>query len=210
MLLVVTPTCSGERSPAMSKVVGVLAVQGDFREHIESLNQIEDVQARPVKTKEQIAQCDALVIPGGESTTIGKLMERFGLDEPVRKMHEQGKPIWGTCAGMIILAKDIVESEQWRLGLMDITVERNAFGRQVDSFEVDLPVKGIDSGPVRAVFIRAPYVRAVREGCGVEVLGEVEGKIVLVRQGKLLASAFHPELTADRRVQRMFVEMIED
>jgi len=193
----------------MPKIVGVLAVQGDFKEHIDALNEIEGVEARPVKTRAQIEACDALVIPGGESTTIGKLMERFELDAPVREMVEQGKPVWGTCAGMIVLAKEIVDSEQWRLGLMDITVERNAFGRQVDSFEVDLPVKGIDE-PVRAVFIRAPYVREVCEPCGVEVLAEVEGKIVLVRQGKLLASAFHPELTADRRVQRLFVEMIED
>jgi len=194
----------------MPKIVGVLAVQGDFKEHIETLNEIEGVEARPVKTREQIAACDALVIPGGESTTIGKLMERFELDVPVREMHERGKPIWGTCAGMIILAKDIVESDQWRLGLMDITVERNAFGRQVDSFEADLPVEGIDGGPVRAVFIRAPYVREVCEACGVDVLAEVEGKIVLCRQGNLLASAFHPELTDDRRVQEMFLEMIDD
>ncbi len=194
----------------MPKIVGVLAVQGDFKEHIETLNEIEGVEARPVKTSQQIAACDALVIPGGESTTIGKLMERFELDVPVRKMHAQGKPLWGTCAGMIILAKHIVDSDQWRLGLMDITVQRNAFGRQVDSFEADLPVKGIDGGPVRAVFIRAPYVREVCEACGVEVLAEVEGKIVLCRQGNLLASAFHPELTDDRRVQEMFLGMIDD
>lgn len=193
----------------MSKMVGVLALQGDFREHIKALNEVAGVEARPVKTREQIAACDALVIPGGESTTIGKLMERFGLDQPIREMVAQGKPVWGTCAGMIVLAKEIVDSDQWRLGLMDITVERNAFGRQVDSFEVDLPVKGIED-PVRAVFIRAPYVREVREDCGVEVLAEHEGKIVMVRQGKLLACAFHPELTDDRRVQRMFVDMIDD
>lgn len=193
----------------MSKTVGVLALQGDFREHVEALNEIEGVQAQPVKTAAQIEACDGLVIPGGESTTIGKLMERFGIDLPVREMAEAGKPIWGTCAGMIILAKDIVESDQWRLGLMDITVERNAFGRQVDSFEVDLPVKGIDE-PVRAIFIRAPYVREVREECGVEVLATFESKIVLCRQGNLVASAFHPELTDDRRVQRYFLDMIEE
>ncbi len=194
----------------MPKIAGVLAVQGDFREHIETLGEIEGVEARPVKTSEQIAACDALVIPGGESTTIGKLMQRFELDGPVREMHEQAKPIWGTCAGMIILAKEIVGSDQWRLGLMDITVERNAFGRQVDSFEADLPVKGIDSGPVRAVFIRAPAVREVCEECGVEVLATFEDSIVLCRQGNLLASAFHPELTDDRRVQEYFLSMIED
>lgn len=194
----------------MTKIVGVLAVQGDFREHINTMNEIEGVEARPVKTREQIEACDALIIPGGESTTIGTLIERFGLDAPIHKMHEQGKPIWGTCAGMILLAKNIVNSDQWRLGLMDITVERNAFGRQIDSFETDLPVKGIEGGPVRAVFIRAPYVRDVCEECGVEVLAEFEGKIVLCRQGKLLASAFHPELTDDRRVQQMFVAMIDE
>ncbi|MEA3400190.1 MAG: pyridoxal 5'-phosphate synthase glutaminase subunit PdxT [Armatimonadota bacterium] len=194
----------------MPKIVGVLAVQGDFRQHIETLGEIEGVEARPVKTKQQIAQCHALIIPGGESTTIGKLMERFELDEPVREMHQQGKPIWGTCAGMILLAREIVESDQWRLGLMDITVERNAFGRQVDSFEADLPVRGIDGGPVRAVFIRAPYVREVCEECAVEVLTSFEDKIVLCRQRNLLASAFHPELTTDRRVQKMFLSMIEE
>ncbi|MGI5816793.1 MAG: pyridoxal 5'-phosphate synthase glutaminase subunit PdxT [Armatimonadota bacterium] len=193
----------------MPKIVGVLALQGDFREHIEAFNEIEGVEARPVKTREQIEACDALVIPGGESTTIGKLMERFGIDAPVREMAEAGRPIWGTCAGMIVLAKEIVGSDQWRLGLMDITVERNAFGRQVDSFEIDLPVKGIDE-PVRAIFIRAPYVREVCEECGVDVLAEFDGKIVLCRQGKLLASAFHPELTDDRRVQKYFLEMIEE
>ncbi len=191
----------------MPKRVGVLALQGDFREHIETLNEIEGVEARLAKTQESIEACDALVIPGGESTTIGKLMKRFGLDEPVREMAEAGKPIFGTCAGMIVLAREIVGSEQWRLGLMDITVERNAFGRQVDSFEVDLPVKGIEE-PVRAIFIRAPYVREAREECGVEVLATFEDRIVLCRQGNLLASAFHPELTDDRRLQRYFLEMI--
>ena len=191
----------------MPKIVGVLALQGDFKEHIEALNEIEGVEARPVKTREQIEACDALVIPGGESTTIGKLMERFEIEKPIREMAEAGKPIWGTCAGMIVLAKDIVDSDQWRLGLMDITVERNAFGRQVDSFETDLPVEGIDE-PVRAIFIRAPYVREVCEQCGVDVLATFEDKIVLCRQGNLLASAFHPELTDDRRVQKYFLDMI--
>ncbi len=193
----------------MAKVVGVLALQGDFKEHIETLSEIDGVEARAVKTQEQIEACDALVIPGGESTTIGKLMERFEIDRPIREMAEAGKPIWGTCAGMILLAKEIVDSDQWRLGLMDITVERNAFGRQVDSFETDLPVEGIDE-PVRAVFIRAPYVREVCEECGVDVLATFEDKIVLCRQGNLLASAFHPELTDDRRVQEYFLEMIEE
>ena len=193
----------------MSKVVGVLSLQGDFLNHIQTLREL-DCEPRAMKTVTAIAECDALIIPGGESTTIGKLLARFEVDAPIREMHEAGKPIWGTCAGMILLAKNIVDSEQWRLGLMDITVERNAFGRQVDSFEVDLPVKGIDSGDVRAVFIRAPFVREVDEAAGVEVLATFDGKIVLCRQGNLLASAFHPEMTDDRRVQQYFLDMIRE
>lgn len=193
----------------MSKVVGVLSLQGDFLNHIETLREL-DCEPRAVKTVAAISECDALIIPGGESTTIGKLLARFGVDAPIREMHEAGKPIWGTCAGMILLAKNIVGSEQWRLGLMDITVERNAFGRQVDSFEVDLPVKGITSGDVRAVFIRAPFVREVDEAAGVEVLATFDGKIVLCRQDNLLASAFHPEMTDDRRVQQYFLDMIRE
>ncbi len=191
----------------MPKVVGVLSLQGDFLNHIQTLAEL-DCEARAVKTPAAIAECDALIIPGGESTTIGKLLDRFEVDKPIREMHAAGKPIWGTCAGMIILAKEIVASDQWRLGLMDITVERNAFGRQVDSFETDLPVKGIDSGDVRAVFIRAPFVREVDEAAGVEVLATFEDKIVMCRQGNLLASAFHPEMTDDRRVQQYFLDMI--
>jgi len=191
----------------MSRVVGVLSLQGDFLNHIETLAEL-DCEPRAVKTVRAIAECDALVIPGGESTTIGKLLERFGVDKPIREMQAAGKPVWGTCAGMILLAKEIVASEQWRLGLMDITVERNAFGRQVDSFETTFPVKGIEGGEVRAVFIRAPFVRTVSEAAGVEVLASFEGKIVMCRQGNLLASAFHPELTDDRRVQQYFLDMI--
>ncbi|MCD6362030.1 MAG: pyridoxal 5'-phosphate synthase glutaminase subunit PdxT [Armatimonadetes bacterium] len=191
----------------MSKIVGVLSLQGDFLNHIQTLAQL-DCEPRAVKTPQAVAECDALVIPGGESTTIGKLMERFGVDEPILQLHRAGKPIWGTCAGMILLAKEIVGSDQWRLGLMDITVERNAFGRQVDSFETDFPVKGIEGGDVRAVFIRAPFVRDVDEAAGVEVLATYEDKIVMCRQGNLLASAFHPELTDDRRVQQYFLDMI--
>jgi len=190
----------------MSKIVGVLSVQGDFREHLETLGEL-DCQPRAVKTAEAIAACDALVIPGGESTTIAKLCQRFELDVPIRALHERGAPIWGTCAGMILLAREIVGSDQWRLGLMDITVARNAFGRQVDSFETDLAVDGIEGGPVRAVFIRAPYVRDADEGAGVAVLARFQGKIVMCRQGNLLATAFHPELTDDRRVHQYFLDM---
>jgi len=191
----------------MPKIVGVLAVQGDFREHVETLREL-DCEPRAVKTAEAIAECDALIIPGGESTTIAKLCERFELDVPIRALHERGAPIWGTCAGMILLAREIVGSDQWRLGLMDITVERNAFGRQVDSFETDLEVKGIEGRPVRTVFIRAPYVREVDGAAGVEVMARFQDKIVMCRQGNLLATAFHPELTSDRRTQQYFLDMI--
>jgi 5'-phosphate synthase pdxT subunit len=193
----------------MSKTVGVLSVQGDFREHLETLGAL-DCEPRAVKTPARIAECDALVVPGGESTTIGKLCERFELDAPIRELHQRGVPIWGTCAGMILLARNIVESEQWRLGLMDITVERNAFGRQVDSFETDLEIEGIEGGPVRAVFIRAPFVRDADEAAGVQVMARFRDKIVMCRQGNLLATAFHPELTSDRRVQQYFLDMIPD
>ena len=189
----------------MNLHVGVLALQGDFAEHIRVLAEL-DCDAVPVKRAAEMRECDALVIPGGESTTIGKLCQRFGLDEAIVEFNERGSPIWGTCAGMILLAKEIEGGEQWRLGLMDITVRRNAFGRQVDSFEADLAIEGITSGPVRAVFIRAPFVTEV--GPDAQVLARFDDKIVMVRQGNLLATAFHPELTDDRRVQQYFLNMI--
>ncbi|HEY3397360.1 MAG TPA: pyridoxal 5'-phosphate synthase glutaminase subunit PdxT [Armatimonadota bacterium] len=186
--------------------IGVLSLQGDFAEHVSALREA-GADAAPVKKPEDVRACDGLVIPGGESTTIGKLCRRFGVGEAISDLARRGAPIWGTCAGMILLAKDIVGSDQWRLGLMDITVKRNAFGRQVDSFETDLPVIGIEGGPVRAVFIRAPYITAV-SGEGSRVLATAEGKVVAARQGQFLATAFHPELTDDRRVQEYFVEMV--
>jgi len=189
----------------MNLRVGVLALQGDFAEHIRAFAEL-DCQALPVKSVAEVRECDALVIPGGESTTIGKLCQRFGLDEAIVELSERGAPIWGTCAGMILLAKEIEGSDQWRLGLMDITVRRNAFGRQVDSFEADLAIEDVAGGPVRAVFIRAPFVTEV--GAGTEVLARFDDKIVMVRQGNLLAAAFHPELTDDRRVQQYFLNMI--
>ncbi len=193
--------------PESTYRIGVLAVQGDFAEHIDALNDLNEVEAVPVKTTEQIESCHGLVIPGGESTTIGKLCDRFGLDEAIGVLHEAGKPIWGTCAGLILLAKDIVDSRQWRLGYMDIEVKRNAFGRQVDSFETDLEIAGANGGTARGVFIRAPYV--TRAGDGVEVLSTYEDKIVMVRQDHLLGTAFHPELTSDRRVQEYFLQMVK-
>ena len=193
----------------MSVVIGVLALQGDVREHIAAVKAAGG-QAVPVKTREEIEAVDGLIIPGGESTTVGKLLDRFGLMDVVRRLPEEGKPIFGTCTGMILLAKEVENSakHQPRLCLMDVTVRRNAFGRQVDSFEDDVPVKGIDGAPVRAVFIRAPYITDVREG--VEVLAEFEGHPILVREGDLLAAAFHPELTDDARVHKMFIDMVEE
>ncbi|MCL6638589.1 MAG: pyridoxal 5'-phosphate synthase glutaminase subunit PdxT [Firmicutes bacterium] len=183
--------------------IGVLALQGAFREHQITLTEmgIDSVQ---VRKPEQLQGIDALIIPGGESTTMGKLMESYRLFEPLRKMGREGLPIFGTCAGLIMLAREIAGSAQPRLGLMDIEVERNAFGRQVDSFETALDIPVIGREPFRAVFIRAPYITAVRPG--VEVLARFGDKIVFARQGRFLAAAFHPELTPDRRIHRYFLE----
>ena len=190
----------------MNRRVGILALQGDFSEHLAAFVQL-DCDAVLVKRTAEVRGCDALVIPGGESTTIGKLCRRFGLDEAIVELSERGAPVWGTCAGMILLAKEIEGSDQWRLGLMDITVRRNAFGRQVDSFEADLTIEGVTGGPVRAVFIRAPFVTEVRADA--RVLARLDEKIVMVRQDNLLATAFHPELTDDTRIHEYFLNMID-
>ncbi len=186
--------------------VGVLAVQGAAREHLAVLGRI-GVEAMGVRTSEEVAASDALIIPGGESTTIGKLMVRYGLLDPVKHLAQSGKPLLGTCAGMILMARRVEAAavDQPRLDLMDITVERNAFGRQVDSFEADLDFTGVNSGPVRAVFIRAPLIRSA--GDGVEVLARHDGQIVAAQQGRLLALAFHPELTTDLRVHEYFLSL---
>jgi len=188
--------------------VGVLALQGAVREHLQALQRI-GVEAFGVRTPEEVEACQALVLPGGESTTIGKLMARYQLLEPIRRLVAAGRPLLGTCAGMILMAKRIEGglADQPALGVMDITVARNAFGRQVDSFEADLDFVGVNSGPTRAVFIRAPIIRSV--GPAVEVLAEHEGCIVAARQGKLLALSFHPELTEDTRVHRYFLSLME-
>ncbi len=188
--------------------IAVLAVQGAVREHLEALRRL-GVEGRPVRTAEEIAACDALILPGGESTTIGKLMARYGLFEPVRQLAAAGNPLLGTCAGMILMAKHIEAGipGQPSLSLMDITVQRNAFGRQVDSFEADLDFRGINTGPVRAVFIRAPIIKSV--GDNVQVLASHEGRIVAARQGRLLALSFHPELTSDPRVHQYFLSLAE-
>ena len=193
-------------------VVGVLALQGDVREHLTALAEV-GVVARPVRRPTELAEVDALVIPGGESTTIDKLSRAFELREPILDRIKQGMPAFGSCAGMILLADRVVDAVpgQQTFGGIDMTVRRNAFGRQVESFEEDLAFEGVDGDSVRAVFIRAPWVEEVAPQ--VEVLGKVEGgpaagRIVAVRQGNLLATSFHPEITGDTRVHRLFVEMV--
>lgn len=186
--------------------IGVLALQGDFAEHRAMLARI-GVDSCEVRKLSDLESVDALIIPGGESTTIGKLLTRYELDKAIRARAEAGMPIFGTCAGLILLAQEIEGSTQPRLGLIDITVVRNAFGRQIESFEADIPFKPTPERPVRGVFIRAPIVSQV--GNGVAVLSEFDGKIVAVQQGNLLATAFHPELTDDERVHRYFLSLVK-
>jgi len=194
--------------------IGVLALQGDVREHLRAL-QTSGATAVGVRRPEELEAVDGLVLPGGESTTIGKLAAAFDLLDPLRKRIAGGMPAYGSCAGMILLADrvlDGVEGQQ-TLGGLDVTVRRNAFGRQVDSFEETLPLDGVPGGPFHAVFIRAPWVESV--GADVEVLGRVEegpaaGRIVAVRQDGLLATSFHPELAGDPRVHALFVEIVKE
>ncbi|WP_410512997.1 pyridoxal 5'-phosphate synthase glutaminase subunit PdxT [Paenibacillus sp. BR2-3] len=185
--------------------IGVLALQGAVTEHIVSIGKT-GAEGLPIKRVEQLEEVEGLIIPGGESTTIGKLMRKYGFIEAIRDFSGQGKPIFGTCAGMIVLAKEIAGGEPGHLELMDITVARNAFGRQRESFECDLDVKGIEE-PVRAVFIRAPLINEV--GPEVEVLSIYKDEIVTARQGNLLVSSYHPELTDDYRLHQYFTDMVQ-
>jgi len=189
-------------------LVGVLALQGAFREHERMLQNCGDnnIKTIQVRLPAQLEGIDALVIPGGESTTVGKLMIEYGLFEPVKKLGKSGVPIFGTCAGMIMLARDIAGSDQPRLGLMDLSVERNAYGRQVESFEADLDIEAIGPEKFRAVFIRAPYI--LDAGPVVDVLARHNGRIVCARQDNFLAASFHPELTGDSRMHRYFLSML--
>jgi len=193
-------------------VIGVLALQGDVREHCAALAEA-DALARPVRRPEELDEVDGLVIPGGESTTMSKLALSFGLMEPLRKRVADGLPAYGSCAGMIMLADRILDgrADQQTVGGIDMTVRRNAFGRQNESFEAPIDFTGLEGDPVHGVFIRAPWVESVGEG--VEVLatvssGPAAGRVVAVRQGSLLATSFHPELTGDLRVHALFADMV--
>jgi 5'-phosphate synthase pdxT subunit len=188
--------------------IGILALQGAFIEHIQMFGRI-GVDAVEIRLPVQLEQVDGLVIPGGESTTMMKLMHDYGLIAPIKNMAARNIPVWGTCAGMICLAKTAVNpdsSAMQTLALMDITVRRNAFGRQVDSFEAELQISGLQGGPFHGVFIRAPYIE--KAGSGVQALSALpDGEIVAARQRNLLATSFHPELSADPRIHRYFTDM---
>lgn len=184
--------------------VGVLALQGDVREHIRILEDL-GAEAVEVKKPEQLVSLDGLVVPGGESTTIGKMAVRFGLLEPLRDAIRGGLAVYGTCAGMILLSTSVTEGDQPLIGALDVVVKRNAFGRQNESFEHDLQIGELD-GPFHAVFIRAPWIEKV--GSDVDVLAEIDDHPVMVRQDRILATSFHPELTGDGRIHQLFLEMI--
>ncbi|MFX0580743.1 pyridoxal 5'-phosphate synthase glutaminase subunit PdxT [Nocardia nepalensis] len=210
---VASPAPGAQQTPARP-TIGVLALQGDVREHVAAL---AECGAEPVLVRRasELAAVDALVLPGGESTAISKLLEVFELLEPLRARLRAGMPAFGSCAGMILLASEVLDTrpDAQHLSGIDMTVRRNAFGRQVDSFETDLEFAGLTGGPMRAVFIRAPWVE--RAGAGVEVLatvpsGPFAGRIVAVRQGKVVATSFHPEVTGDLRVHEMFVDLVRD
>jgi 5'-phosphate synthase pdxT subunit len=185
-------------------IVGVLALQGDVAEHLAALEAI-GTRSIEVKTERDLASVDALIIPGGESTTVIRLLNRFGLVAPIKSRVHAGMPLWGTCMGMIVAAHDVAGLGQETLDLIDITVRRNAFGRQIASAEVALPIPVLGPQPFPAVFIRAPWIE--RAGPGVEVLATLEGHGVFVRAGNVMATSFHPELTGDQRVHRYFTEL---
>lgn len=187
--------------------IGVLAIQGDFLEHRQMLERL-GMEAPEIRLPRQLDDVDGLIIPGGESTTIAQLMDIYGFRDVLTQKVKNGMPVWGTCAGMIVIAEKLTDHRPEPLHLMNIEVSRNAFGRQVDSFEADLDIKSIEGPPFRCVFIRAPVVNSV--GKGVKVLAQLEdGRPVAVRQGHMLGTSFHPELTDDTRVHELFVRMVE-
>jgi 5'-phosphate synthase pdxT subunit len=185
--------------------IGVLALQGDVVEHVRALERI-GARVREVKTERDLAAVDALIVPGGESTTVIKLLDRFGLAAPIKARVRAGMPFWGTCMGMIVAAHDVADLDQPTLDLLDITVRRNAFGRQIASAEVPLAIPALGPEPFPAIFIRAPWVE--RAGPGVEVIAEHDGHGVFVRQANVIGTSFHPELTGDDRVHRYFLGLL--
>jgi 5'-phosphate synthase pdxT subunit len=195
----------GGRGAGATSRIGVLALQGDFREHRAMLEGLGAVTTE-VRRSGELDTVDALVIPGGESTTIGKLMGHFGLIAPIKARAHGGMPLFGTCAGLITLAREIAEGDQPVLGLIDIVARRNAFGRQVHSFEADLEVASLGPPPLRAVFIRAPWIESA--GAGVEILARHQGHAVAAREGRVLVTAFHPELTGDTRMHDAFLTLV--
>lgn len=186
--------------------IGVLALQGSVAEHMKVLSAFENVSAYEVKTKEQLADVSGLIIPGGESTTIGKLLKEYHLVQPLTDIAQKGLPIWGTCAGMILMAKEIIGEENVHLGIMDIAVKRNAYGSQLNSFSINAPITSIAEHDIPLIFIRAPWVEEV--WADTEILSIVEEKIVAVRQGNLFATSFHPELTSDLTVHTYFLDIV--
>lgn len=185
--------------------IGILALQGNYREHSNMLKDL-DVETILIKQPSDLENVDGLIIPGGESTTIGILLKRYNLDKKILEKHEEGMPIFGVCAGAIILAKEIVGSEQPRLGLMDLSIKRNAYGRQIESFESEIFVNGV--GNFKGIFIRAPIISEIHNG--VEVMSEFNGKAIMVKNGNLLAATFHPELTDNPGVHKYFLDMVKN
>jgi len=186
--------------------VGILGLQGAVREHVNAVEQC-GAKAVVVKTVEQLEELDGLILPGGESTTMRRLLDQYHFMEPLKEFAASGKPMFGTCAGLILLAKRIGETEEVHLGLMDITVERNSFGRQRDSFEADIAIAGV-ADSMTAVFIRAPHI--VEAGENVEILAKYNGRIVAAKEGQFLGCSFHPELTDDIRFTQYFIDMCKD
>ncbi|MEK4051672.1 pyridoxal 5'-phosphate synthase glutaminase subunit PdxT [Bacillus sp. FSL K6-2839] len=185
--------------------IGVLGLQGAVREHIQSI-EVCDAEGKIIKRAEELASVDGLIIPGGESTTMRRLMDTYQFIEPIKAFAAEGKPIFGTCAGLIMLAKHIEDREDAHLGLLNVSVARNSFGRQVDSFEADLEVKGLDA-PFTGVFIRAPHI--ISADVSVEIMAEYDGRIVMAKENNILGCSFHPELTDDHRLTQLFVEMVK-
>jgi len=186
--------------------IGVLSLQGDVEEHLAMLERCK-VEGVRVKTREELAGVDGLIIPGGESTTVGAMLNRFGLTKPLLERVKKGMPVWGTCMGMIVMAENVIGSEQPTLDLLHIDVKRNAFGRQVESAEVQLTIAGLGGKPFPGVFIRAPWIEAARDTA--KIMASLDGKGVMVRQGNLLGTSFHPELTDDPRIHELFIELVE-